>query len=516
MKFEHVTLADKDTIFQWLKKPHMKEFWDNTESHKEDILNFMNGRIEPSTYFNGVMTYWIGSIDNEPFCFILTSDITPDDTTSDLWKENVSKTGTTYSVDFGIGNEKFLGQGLAAPTLEAFTEFFRENIDPKADTFLIDPADDNPRAKHVYAKAGFKFVGDFVMEGEAFKGEKACLMVKTLLPFPILIKASLKDYPIIQNLARFSVYDMSRFCGFISEEWVFPTDGLYESFDFKNYFLEDGRHAFLVKVDGELAGFALLNKIGTEPNIDWNMGEFFIIAKFQGKGIAQKVAHQIWEMYPGLWEISVIPENMRALGFWRKSISAYIGENYKEEIKKVDFDSHQPLRHIFSFDTKTMTHPSLKILIRKAKEIDIDEMVALSYEKRRNYEKIHPQFWRYAKGAEKAQGMWFKELLTQDDYILLIAESGNKIVGFIIGHIIKAPDVYDQGGLTVMIDDFCVGSPIKWNLIGGSLLTELKRLSKMQNGVQFVIVCGAHDAPKRYFLENFGLKVASEWYVGGI
>ena len=35
----------------------------------------------------------------------------------------------------------FLGRGLAAPTLKAFTEFFKVDVDATTDTFLIDPYD---------------------------------------------------------------------------------------------------------------------------------------------------------------------------------------------------------------------------------------------------------------------------------------------------------------------------------------------------------------------------------------
>jgi hypothetical protein len=43
-----------------------------------------------------------------------------------------------------------------------------------------------------------------------------------------IIPATIKDYPAIQNMARFYVYDLSRSCGFISNEWNIPADGLYE------------------------------------------------------------------------------------------------------------------------------------------------------------------------------------------------------------------------------------------------------------------------------------------------
>ncbi|KTC87623.1 MULTISPECIES: GNAT family N-acetyltransferase [Legionella] len=168
-----------------------------------------------------------------------------------------------------------------------------------------------------------------------------------------LKKATLDDYPTIQNMARFYVYDLSRDCGFISDDWAFPADGLYESFDFKNYFEEPTRKAFLIKVGNELAGFALLNQAGHYSDTVWNMGEFFIIAKFQGKGLAYLAASELWKMHPGLWEVSVIPQNKRGLSFWRKSISSITAGNYQEAIKPINYDTHQSNRVIFRFDSST-------------------------------------------------------------------------------------------------------------------------------------------------------------------
>ena len=143
---------------------------------------------------------------------------------------------------------------------------------------------------------------------------------------PELIQAALADYPTIQNMARFYAYDMSRECGFISDEWAFPQNGLYESHDFKKYFDDPTRQAYFVKINQELAGFALLNKVGTSADTQWNIGEFYIVAKFQGHGIGAHVAEQLWKMHPGRWEVSVIPENKSALSYWRKTISKFTGK----------------------------------------------------------------------------------------------------------------------------------------------------------------------------------------------
>ncbi|MEK6734268.1 MAG: GNAT family N-acetyltransferase, partial [Pseudomonadota bacterium] len=167
-----------------------------------------------------------------------------------------------------------------------------------------------------------------------------------------IIPATITDYLSIQNMARFYVYDISRYCGFISKDWAIGKDGLYECFDLKKYFEDADKKAYLLRLkDGELVGFVLLDKHSTSNNIDWNMGEFFILAKFQGKGVASEVAKKIWIMHPGKWEVSVIPENLPALAFWRKNISYLTNNNYLEEIKTIDYDKDQPKRVIFEFNT---------------------------------------------------------------------------------------------------------------------------------------------------------------------
>lgn len=166
--------------------------------------------------------------------------------------------------------------------------------------------------------------------------------------------ATVSDYPMIQNMARFYVYDLSRECGFISNDWALPADGLYESFDFKDYFQDDDKRAFLIKYNEEIAGFVLLSQKGLFSKTTWNMGEFFILAKFQRKGIGSHAATQIWNDLPGAWEISVIPENKNAANFWRRNILNYSGSTFKESTQFVDYDPDQPQRIVFQFTTTNL------------------------------------------------------------------------------------------------------------------------------------------------------------------
>lgn len=181
IRFEKASLSHLQIIFDWLDEPHVQEFWDNRPEHKDDILNFINGRERSPTYYSGIpITYCVGLLDNEPYAFIMTNERTQEtESAEDPWtfRPYLSKNGKTVGIDFCIGNPNFLGKGLAAPTLIAFTEYFSKKIAPETDTFLIDPLVENARAVHVFQKAGFQIKGEFI---GPFDADKSYVMVKTL------------------------------------------------------------------------------------------------------------------------------------------------------------------------------------------------------------------------------------------------------------------------------------------------------------------------------------------------
>lgn len=178
--FKQVTTAHLDMIFRWLALPHVRAFWDNSQAHREDLINFTQGRKTQSAYADGKYVYWLALWQNEPFAMLMTIQETLEDDIGEEKLARLSQTGHTYSLDFMIGNTQYLGQGLAAPTLVEFLDFFRHQYDPKADTFLIDPECANQKAVHVYQQAGFEHVGDFVMQGDVSgAGKLHNLLVKT-------------------------------------------------------------------------------------------------------------------------------------------------------------------------------------------------------------------------------------------------------------------------------------------------------------------------------------------------
>ncbi len=182
--FEKITQQYQEIIFSWLKKPYVIEFWDNSQEHKDDLVNFINGRKEPSNYLDGIYSYWIGLIDNEPYCLIMTAETTAkvisDNQLAKIWDGKLSKTGKAIGIDFLIGNEEHLGKGLAALSLETFIDFYQAKIDNQVDVIIISPDKKNSKAKHVYTKAGFIIAGEFTVPNGEFIGRSNYLMAKRL------------------------------------------------------------------------------------------------------------------------------------------------------------------------------------------------------------------------------------------------------------------------------------------------------------------------------------------------
>lgn len=159
-----------------------------------------------------------------------------------------------------------------------------------------------------------------------------------------LLPASPALMPVIQNMARFYAYDLSKSCGHDGVyDWSFPDDGLYEALDVSKYW-QPNAYPFVIYADEELAGFALINKIGTSSDVDWNMGEFFIVGKFQGMGVGRQIAFQIFDQFSGTWEVMQMLRNKPAIKFWEKVISEYTQEDFAKEIKS--FQEPKPHENI--------------------------------------------------------------------------------------------------------------------------------------------------------------------------
>ena len=162
-----------------------------------------------------------------------------------------------------------------------------------------------------------------------------------------VVPATAEQKPLLANLIELYIHDFSEFL-----EVELGPDGRFGYPNLAPYWSEPGRHPFLIRVDGKLAGFVLVKKgsefSGNEAVLD--MAEFFILRGYRRQGIGTEVAHQVWRKLPGPWEVRVMQANHSALKFWQHAIAAFTVEVIPFAVVEKDGKSW----HLFSFESRSV------------------------------------------------------------------------------------------------------------------------------------------------------------------
>lgn len=108
---------------------------------------------------------------------------------------------------------------------------------------------------------------------------------------------------------EFSQYDMA----------AFDDNGMFGYTWLGCYF--DGtprRYAYIVRCDGRVAGFALINDHPERKDMpcDFAVAEFFIAYPYRRRGAGTEVMHRIFESHRGSWQIKYHPKNKASVCFW--------------------------------------------------------------------------------------------------------------------------------------------------------------------------------------------------------
>jgi predicted acetyltransferase len=156
-----------------------------------------------------------------------------------------------------------------------------------------------------------------------------------------IVAAIAEDFAVVSNLFELYAYDLSEFMGFdvghkgryglpqsLWNYWggAAGTGELKWPADWRGF-------PFLVRADDKLAGFALIRQL-SEAHLD--MGEFFILRKHRRTGLGAHVARDMFDRFPGTWEVRELPPNLPAQSFWRKIISDYTDGKFEEGRKFFD------------------------------------------------------------------------------------------------------------------------------------------------------------------------------------
>ena len=168
---------------------------------------------------------------------------------------------------------------------------------------------------------------------------------ETASPHLQVIPAAAEQEPVLSNLLELYAHDFSEFRNLDIGE-----DGRFGYRSLPLYWSEPDRHPFLVRMDGKLAGLALVKRGSEVSGNDavWDMAEFFVIRGCRRRGIGTQAAHKVWRRFPGLWEIRVMQANVSAQHFWAGAISIFMGE----VIHAVQIEHADEYWSLFSFESK--------------------------------------------------------------------------------------------------------------------------------------------------------------------
>jgi predicted acetyltransferase len=156
--------------------------------------------------------------------------------------------------------------------------------------------------------------------------------------------ASRADEATIANLMQLYIHDFSELWSG-TEDGELQDDGRFGAYRYlPDYWVEGDRVPLLVRFEGRLVGFALLNAV-THSGVpaDRNMAEFFIARKYRRRGVGLVAARAIFGRYPGLWEVAVARRNTGALAFWRRAIGGYELARGVEEVDLAAADWDGPI-----------------------------------------------------------------------------------------------------------------------------------------------------------------------------
>lgn len=157
-----------------------------------------------------------------------------------------------------------------------------------------------------------------------------------------VLAAARDQEPVLANLFELYTYDLSE-----AFDLHVRSDGRYGYDSLPLYWKDETRLPFLLKVDGRLAGFALISRgsLTSANRSVWDMAEFFVLKRYRRRGVGAMAAQELWRRFPGQWEVRVLKTNESALSFWLATISAFTGS--KPEPVPVEQGGKQRLSFAF-------------------------------------------------------------------------------------------------------------------------------------------------------------------------
>lgn len=133
--------------------------------------------------------------------------------------------------------------------------------------------------------------------------------------------------PLLRQLMQLYLYDLGTIDG-----WNISTDGLFGNAEkIERFWTEPGRRSFLINVDAEIAGFALIRDQAEHAGTGVHeVSEFFVLRKFRRQRVGERAATMLFDMTSGPWEVAQLASNLPAQRFWRAVLARYTDGHFTD------------------------------------------------------------------------------------------------------------------------------------------------------------------------------------------
>jgi len=158
--FKPAIESQRALIHRWLSQEYICEW-----IHGQGLQNTLSGLekfFQHQSQGKGldrqseITQHWIGYDRDKPFVYLLISNVFKNE--NNEYAKYSESNGFAITLDIFIGDVDYLGKGLAVTIIK---EFLLNHFSDVSEIF-IDPEKTNLRAAHVYQKAGFSIVGEFI------------------------------------------------------------------------------------------------------------------------------------------------------------------------------------------------------------------------------------------------------------------------------------------------------------------------------------------------------------------
>ena len=141
-----------------------------------------------------------------------------------------------------------------------------------------------------------------------------------------IVEVKEEEKEVLLNLIEKYLYEFSQW-----EKTDVNVEGNYGYEYLDCYFEEENRYPYFIKVDGKLAGFAMISDYPEVPEetTDYCLSEFFVMHKYRRGGVGRKAVNSVLDKHHGKWQLKRHPHNTVSVKCWDSVVSEYTRGNYR-------------------------------------------------------------------------------------------------------------------------------------------------------------------------------------------